>query len=75
MKLNKKIIVIFTMLLSYFLLLGIETTVNAVSLSVEETNYRGAVIKISNSKKISSLKIYQKDNNGNWVKFFEKFVV
>ncbi len=71
MKLNKKIIVIFTMLLSYFLLLGIETTVNAVSLSVEETNYRGAVIKISNSKKISSLKIYQKDNNGNWVKFFE----
>lgn len=51
MKLNKKIIVIFTMLLSYFLLLGIETTVNAVSLSVEETNYRGAVIKISNSKK------------------------
>lgn len=71
MKFNKKVIIIFTMLLTFGLIMSFKTTAQAVSLSVEETTYRGAVVKIKDSKKMSIIKIYQKDNNGNWVKFLK----
>lgn len=71
MKFSKKIIIIFTMLLSFCLVMSFKTVTNAVSFSIEESTYRGAVIKVSSSKKMVKIRIYQLDGNGNWIKFFE----
>lgn len=70
MKINKKIVIVFTILLSFCFVMSVKAAAS-LSVSEVETTYRGTTVKISSSSKISSLKIYQKDDKGNWAKFFE----
>lgn len=71
---EKLIVIVFCVLFFMCFVMHVNAAEN-IKIEKMEKSYKGTVVKVSASKNMSSLKIYQQLSDGSWIKFYEDYNV